>query len=122
MHVSNSFHNLCPKVTWRHILVTMKVMRVNFLKYRPGQKVTIPIEFVNAELSEASKRGCVFVTVAKSISVMCDGDIPKVLTVDLSNAQKGDVFRLNSIVFPQNCRPTKSVPSDLVLCSVKATK
>lgn len=73
------------------------------------------------DLSEAKKKNCTFIAVNSNVKCVCtNGVIPRVLKLDLSNAQKGDVYRLNSIEFPKYCRPAKSVPPDLVICSVKS--
>lgn len=97
-------------------------MAVNFLRYRPGTRLSIPLEFINDELSVDVKRGSMVVVVNKYIDCICDGEIPKTIKIDMSNCKNGDVVRLNSIPFPPLVRPAKTVPPDFVACVVKVLK
>lgn len=119
MHVS---HKLSPfqKTKFRSHLVTSKPLSVNFLRYKKGNRIAIPVDYVNSEFSEAKKRNCTFIAVNSSIECICADEIPRVLKLDLSNAQKGDIYRLNAVEFPPKVRPSKTISPDTVICSVKA--
>jgi hypothetical protein len=99
--------------------VTKKVLNFNLLRYWPGNKIKIPINFINADQNETLKRECFVLKTQYGIDCLCGEEIPKELTLDLANAKKGDVFRLNSLVVPPKVRPAPTVAPDLVLCVVK---
>jgi hypothetical protein len=62
------------------------------------------------------------VRVNTGVDCVCDEAVPQTISVDLSGAQKGDVFRLNSLSMPPKVRPATTVPSDLVVCVIKSTR
>jgi hypothetical protein len=102
--------------------VTDDLLSVNFLRYHPGNRLRIPVEFLNADQSQDVKRGCFIVRVNKYIECVCDEEVPAAIKLDLSGAQKGDVFRVNALQLPEKVRPAKTVPPDYVLCVVKTAK
>lgn len=103
-------------------LVTDQPLSVNFLRYIPGNRLRIPIDFINADQSLDLRRGCFIVRVNKFIECVCDEEVPKTVSLDLSSAQKGDVFRLNALSLPSKVRPAKTVPPDFVVCVVKSAR
>lgn len=103
-------------------LVTGNPLAVNFLRYIPGNRLRIPINFVNADQSLDLRRGCYIVRVNKYIECVCDDEVPQNVTLDLSAAQKGDVFRLNALKLPPKVRPAKTVAPDFVVCVVKSAR
>lgn len=92
---------------------------MNFLKYRPGIRLRIPVKFLNEEESVDLKRGAHVVTVQNYLDCVCDGEIPEKLTIDLAEAKKGDVFRLSNLTLPPQVRPAKCVLPDTVFCIIK---
>ena len=105
-------------------LVLDTPLSVNFLRYRPGNRMRIPIEFLNADQSVDLRRGSFLIRVNRFVECVCDPDvpIPKSLTVDLTDVQKGDVLRLDTLNLPVGVRPSVAVPSDYVLAVVKNAK
>jgi large subunit ribosomal protein L25 len=97
-------------------------MSVNFLKYKPGNRMRIPIEFVNADQSVDLRRGSFLVRVNKFVECVCDGDIPEKVTVDLTGVAKGDVIRLGALQLPPGVRPSVSVPQDFVVAVIRSAK
>lgn len=95
---------------------------VNFIKHRPGNRLRIPVEYVNEDASQDLRRGSYLVRVNNFVEVVCDGDVPAKLTVDLSNAKKGDVFRLSTLKLPPKVRPSKRVPLDYVLGVIQSSR
>jgi len=96
---------------------------VNFLRYWPGvTRLRIPVEFINEESSQDMKRGCFLVRVNEFVECVCDGDVPSKIVVDLSEAKKGDVIRLNSVKLPPQVRPAKKVAFDFVLGVVQSAR
>lgn len=100
--------------------VTNLPVAVNFLRYIPGNRLRIPIEFINSDLSQDLKRGCLLVRVNHFVECVCDAEVPNNIIVDLSGVQKGDVIRLNALQLPPKVRPAKTVPSDFVVAVIKA--
>ena len=95
---------------------------VNFLRYTPGNRLRIPVEFINEDQSQDLRRGCFLVTVNQFVECVCDGEVPAKIVVDLSNVQKGEVIRLNDIVLPDKVRPAKTVGIDYVLGVVQSAR
>mmetsp|Transcript_14567 Transcript_14567/g.19977 ORF Transcript_14567/g.19977 Transcript_14567/m.19977 type:complete len:160 (-) Transcript_14567:114-593(-) len=114
-------HLVVPRQT-QFSPLTDKPIAVNFLKYEPGSRLRIPIIFVNSDQSVDLRRGCFVVRVNQYVECVCDGEVPESILLDLSTAQKGDVFRLNSLQLPPQVRPSKNVPPDYVVCVIKSTK
>lgn len=75
----------------------------------------IPIEYINTELNVELKRGSFLSKVNKYVECVCGNEIPSVIQVDLSFAQKGAVLRLNDLILPPNCHPASTVPEDFVV-------
>jgi large subunit ribosomal protein L25 len=102
--------------------VTGAPLSVNFLRYKPGNRLRIPIEFVNAEQSQDIKRGSFVVSVQQYLDCVCDGEVPHSIALDLSGAQKGDIYRLSALGLPPQVRPAKNVAPDLVIAVVKTIR
>jgi large subunit ribosomal protein L25 len=97
-------------------------MAVNFLRYKPGNRMRIPIEFINADQSVDLRRGSFLIRVNRFIECVCDGDIPERITVDLTGVAKGDVIRLAALNLPPGVRPSLAVPQDYVVAVVRSAK
>lgn len=102
--------------------VTDLPVSVNFLNYGPGSRVRIPVEYINEDQSQDMRRGCFLVRVNNFVECVCDEAVPARITVDLANAKKGDVYRLNTVGLPPKVRPSRSVTLDYVLGVVQASK
>ena len=82
------------------------VMSVNFLRFTPGARVTIPLRYVDAPLNPLLKRGAYLHRVAHSLTVVCDTfDIPEYLDVSVAVGGKNHVFRAGEIAMPEGLRP-----------------
>ena len=102
--------------------ITEKPLSLNFIKYWPGTRMRIPVEFINADLCVDLRRGSFLVRVNRFIECECDMEIPKSLVVDLATAQKGDVLKISQIVFPPNVKPSRTVPPDFVLGVIRTAR
>eukprot|EP01039_Chlorochromonas_danica_P001304 gene1303-1423_t len=101
--------------------LTGNPLAVNFLRYYPGTtRLRIPIDFVNEDQSADVKRGSFVINVNTFVDCFCEGEVPRSLVLDLSNAKRGDIFRLSSLTLPPGVRPTRNMPLDLVLAVVKS--
>lgn len=95
---------------------------VNFLRYIPGNRIRIPIEFINEDQSQDIRRGCFVIKVHRFLECVCDEEIPEKITVDLTDARRGDIIRLHDLKLPAKVRPAKTVPLDFVVGVVKASR
>lgn len=70
-------------------------------------KVTVPVAFINQELSGGIRRGGILNIVRHGIELSCAVDnIPDHLTVDLDGLDIGDSIHIGSVTLPEGCRPT----------------
>jgi Ribosomal protein TL5, C-terminal domain len=97
---------------------------VNFLRYRPGNRMRIPVEFINADQSVDLRRGSFLTRVNRYVECICDNGvpIPQNLMIDLTGVMKGEVIRVGSLKLPPGVRPAPSVPGDFVLGVIKSSK
>ena len=102
--------------------ITDRPLSVNFVKYFPGTRMRIPIEYVNLDQSVDLRRGCFLIKVNRFVECVCGMDVPKALSLDLTGAVAGDVLRLSKIVFPPGVTPARSVPPDFVIGVVKSAR
>ncbi|GMF36591.1 unnamed protein product [Phytophthora fragariaefolia] len=86
--------------------VTDVPVAVNFLRFKPGRKVSIPITYLNEEGSPGLKRGGFINHIHHSLecSIFTD-DIPATLQVDVNGLHVGDKVYLDAIKFPAGVVP-----------------
>ena len=95
---------------------------LNFLLYHPGNLLRIPFVYEDADLSTDLKRGCFIKKVHQFIECVCTGSVPTSITVNLANAKKGDVIRVDTIEFPPGVKPSKNVKKDFIVAVVQSAK
>ena len=105
-------------------IVTLKPINVNFLVYRPGNRVRIPIDFVNSDMCIDLKRGnCFLIQVNPFIECVCESDIiPPTIEADLTGLTKGAVIKLSNLVFPSGVKPCKTVRPNFVAGVIRASR
>jgi large subunit ribosomal protein L25 len=92
---------------------------VNFLRYRPGFPVEVPVCFVNEELCLPLKRGGMLLSINRFIKVTCEGEtIPEMLLVDLTGVRNNQKVGIERVTFPKGVQPHE-VSEDYVLGVVK---
>lgn len=92
---------------------------VNFLRYRPGYPVEVPVCFVNEELCLPLKRGGMLLSVNRFLRVSCEGEtIPEMLSVDMKGVRNNSKVGIERVVFPPGVSPFE-VRDDFVLAVVK---
>ncbi|EGZ29475.1 hypothetical protein PHYSODRAFT_468557 [Phytophthora sojae] len=86
--------------------VTDVPVAVNFLRFKPGRKVSIPITYLNEEGSPGLKRGGFINHIHHSLecSIFTD-DIPTTLQIDVNGLHVGDKVYLDAIKFPEGVVP-----------------
>lgn len=90
--------------------------------YYPGTRVSIPLVYINQDRSADLKRGSFIYRVNKFLDCVCGEEIPPQLEIDVSDAGPGQIYKLNSINFPPNVRPAKTVSPDFIAAVVKTPK
>jgi hypothetical protein len=81
-------------------------MNVNFLHFKNGLTVSIPMVTVNEDQSPAIRRGAFFLHVTKYLKCKAlSSDLPAVLNIDLAGAANKEVVRLNRVTIPQSIEP-----------------
>lgn len=78
--------------------------------------------FINEDQNQDIKRGCFLVRLNRFVECVCEEEVPRDIVIDLTNVQKGDVIRLNSLKLPHKVRPTADVAPDFVIGVVKTNK
>ena len=84
--------------------------------------VSIPIEFINQELSPGLKQGGVLNVVRREIELSClANNIPEKFEIDLEGKEVGDDIRLSSVELGEGMKPT-IVGRDFMLSTIQAPK
>ena len=77
------------------------VLSVNFLRFAPGARVTVPLRFVGASSNPLLKRGGYLHRVAHGLRCVCGGaDIPSHVDVSVAAGGKNHVFRARDADLP----------------------
>ncbi len=99
-------------------------VHVDFLRLSPKSRINllIPVVFENEETCPGIKKGGTLVQVRSQVELkVTAGNIPDHLTVDLSNAQVGDVIHISDITLPEGSRPMIT-DRDFVIANIAAPK
>ncbi len=95
---------------------------VDFLRLRKGAKIAllIPVEFENQETCIGIKRGGNLVIVRPEVELVVPADnIPDHITIDLAEAQIGDVLHISDVTLPDGVVPTIT-DRDFVIANISA--
>ncbi|KAI9911639.1 hypothetical protein PsorP6_009555 [Peronosclerospora sorghi] len=86
--------------------VTDEPVAVNFLRYKPGRTVSIPITYLNEESSPGLKRGGYINHIYHALECTIFTDnIPTTLQIDVNGLHVGDKVHLEDIKFPEGVEP-----------------
>jgi large subunit ribosomal protein L25 len=103
--------------------VTDKPLHVDFLRIGANTRitVTVPVAFVNHEMSIGLRRGGILNVVRHGIELSCAVDnIPDHVTVDLSGLDIGDSVHISAVALPEGCRP-RIGDRDFTIASIAAS-
>jgi len=79
----------------------------------------IHVNFDNEETCPGIKKGGVLTIVRSEVELnVLAGDIPDHITIDLANANIGDVLHISDVVLPEGCKPT--IDRDFVIANISA--
>jgi len=102
LEVGGQQHEVVPRQLQLHP-VTDEILSVNFMKFKLGMKLDIPLRTVNDELSPAIRRGAFYLAISKTLRCKVLGDnVPPFLQVDLDGAPNKSVLRLEHIHVPES--------------------
>ena len=91
------------------------------LKRTSRVKLFIPVEFENAATCPGVKKGGVLTVIRNEVEMeVLAGDIPDHITVDLANAQMGDVIHISEVTLPEGAKPV--IDRDFVIANISAPR
>lgn len=103
--------------------VNMSPMSVNFLKYKMGAIIKIPIKLINQEKSPIIKKGFLPIRINQFIDCECRVDaLPDGVTIDLAGLDETKTFRVSDIHFPQGIKPLSTISKDTIVAVIKQLK
>ena len=88
--------------------VTDEPLHVDFVRVGRGTTiaVTVPVAFVNEDVSRGLKRGGVLNVVRREVELLCPADaIPREITLDLKDADINDSLHISQVILPEGVRP-----------------
>ncbi len=96
---------------------------VNFLKYKVGSVIRIPIKFINQEKSPIIKKGYLPIRINQFIECECRVDqLPEGVTIDMAGLDGKKTFRVSDIKFPEGVRPLPTISKDKIVAVIKQLK
>lgn len=103
--------------------VNMSPMSVNFLKYKMGAIIKIPIKLINQEKSPIIKKGYLPIRINQFIDCECRVDtLPDGVTIDLTGLSELKTFRISDIQFPPGIKPLSTISKDTIVAVIKQLK
>jgi large subunit ribosomal protein L25 len=108
VRVGGTVHRTLPRDVQRHPATDAPV-HVDFMRVGGNTQVTVtvPVVFVNAEMSPGIRRGGILNIVRHGIELSCAVDkIPDRLVVELNGLEIGDSVHISRVAMPEGCRPT----------------
>jgi large subunit ribosomal protein L25 len=120
--VDGAVHRALPRDVQYHP-VSDAPLHVDFMRVGADTRVTVtvPVVFINPELSIGLRRGGILNIVRHGIAVICQVDnIPEKLVVDLDGLDIGDSVHISAVTFPPGSRPTIT-DRDFTIASIAAS-
>ncbi|WP_420566713.1 50S ribosomal protein L25/general stress protein Ctc [Thalassovita sp.] len=94
---------------------------VDFMRLRRTSRINlfIHVDFANQETCPGIKKGGVLTIVRPEVELeVLAGEIPDHITVDLANAEVGDVLHISDVTLPEGAKPT--IDRDFVIANISA--
>jgi large subunit ribosomal protein L25 len=110
---------ICRNVQ-RHVVKDLPT-HLDFMRLKRTTKINlfIGVEFINEEECPAIKQGGILVPVRNEVELLVTaGDIPEILTVDLTGLEIGDTITISSITLPSGSKAT--IDRDFVIANLQA--
>ncbi|SEM66209.1 LSU ribosomal protein L25P [Pseudorhodobacter antarcticus] len=112
------------RVICRHVqrdVVKDIPLHVDLMRLRRTSRINlfINVEFINHDKAPGLKRGGTLVAVRNEVELeVTAGDIPELITVDLTGKTIGDVIHISDVVLPAGAKPT--VDRNFVIANISA--
>ena len=122
VNVDGAVERTLPREVQYHP-VTDRPLHVDFMRVGADTRVTVtvPVVFINHELSIGLRRGGILNVVRHGIELSCQADsIPDQLVVDLNGLDIGDSVHASAVSFPPGSRPTIT-DRDFTIASIGAS-
>ena len=120
--VNGVAHRTLPREVQRHP-ATDAPLHIDFMRVGGSSRVsvTVPVIFINPEMSPGLRRGGILNIVRHGIELNCPVDgIPDQLVVELNGLEIGDSIHVSRVNIPEGCRPTIS-ERDFTIASIAAS-
>jgi large subunit ribosomal protein L25 len=120
--VDGAVHRTLPREVQYHP-ATDEPLHVDFMRVGADTRVTVtvPVAFINQEMSIGLRRGGILNIVRHGIALICQVDnIPEQLVVDLNGLDIGDSVHISAVSFPPGARPTIT-DRDFTIASIAAS-
>ena len=94
---------------------------VDFMRLRRTTRIAlfINVNFENQETCPGIKKGGVLTVVRPEVELeVLAGDIPESITIDLAEANVGDVLHISDVTLPEGAKPT--IDRDFVIANISA--
>jgi large subunit ribosomal protein L25 len=120
--VDGTVHRTLPREVQHHP-ATDAPLHVDFMRVGGNTQVTVtvPVVFLNPEMSPGIRRGGILNIVRHGIELSCRVDkIPDRLVVELNGLEIGDSIHISRVIIPEDCRPTIS-ERDFTIASIAAS-
>jgi len=120
--VDGTVHRTLPRDVQFHT-ATDAPMHVDFMRVGGHSRVTVtvPVVFVNPEMSPGIRRGGILNIVRHGIELSCPVDnIPDQLVVELNGLEIGDSIHISRVIVPEGCHPTIA-ERDFTIASIAAS-
>jgi large subunit ribosomal protein L25 len=122
VRVDGALHRTLPREVQYHP-ATDAPLHVDFMRVGASTKVTVsvPVVFINHELSIGLRRGGILNIVRHGIELICPVDaIPNHLVVDLDGLDIGNSVHISAVTFPEGSQPTIT-DRDFTIASIAAS-
>jgi len=120
--VDDAVHRTLPREVQYHP-ATDEPLHVDFMRVGADTEVTVtvPVAFINQELSIGLRRGGILNIVRHGIALVCQVDnIPEQLVVDLNGLDIGDSVHISAVTLPPGSRLTIT-DRDFTIASIAAS-
>ena len=120
--VDGAVHRTLPRDVQYHP-ATDAPLHVDFMRVGSHARVTVsvPVVFINPEMSPGIRRGGILNIVRHGIELNCPVDsIPDQLVVELNGLEIGDSIHISRVIIPEGCRTTIT-ERDFTIASVAAS-
>jgi len=120
--VDGTVHRTLPRDVQFHAATDVP-MHVDFMRVGSHARVTVtvPVVFINPEMSPGIRRGGILNIVRHDIELSCPVDsIPDQLVVELNGLEIGDSIHISRVIVPEGCRPTIA-ERDFTIASIAAS-